>query len=242
MSRRREHHVQEILAVAQIIVWINERLTHRLLVAVSRNRRQLGEQSIDRNFDLVGVVQIHRVLIERRQSADHTAEDRHRVSVAGKPVVERSHVLVDHRVVTNSRSEFGRLLCVGQFAIDQQVGGFEKVGLSRKLLDRVATISQDPLFAIEKGDRAAGAASIHETFIKCDQPCLASQAADVDRSLAFTSLDNGKLDFSVAVDQLDSVGLVAIPGWPSYSSAIPKKWMQDSNNSLSMYDCGTDAV
>jgi len=48
--------MQEVLAVVLRVVWIDERLAESFLVAVSRDRRQLGDQPIDRDLYLLWIV------------------------------------------------------------------------------------------------------------------------------------------------------------------------------------------
>ena len=78
------------------------------------------DESRDGDFDLIGIVDPHRVLVERRQCSDDATEDRHGVCVTRESVVERPHVLVDHRVMFGSSC--GRpsdSSAVGSFAVDQ---------------------------------------------------------------------------------------------------------------------------
>ena len=107
-ARHREHHVQEVLAVRQVVPRIDERLPDRLLVGVGGDRRQLGHQPMDRDLDLVRIVRVERVLIERRQRADHRAADRHRMRVAREAAIKRPHVLVQHRVPAQRVAELAR--------------------------------------------------------------------------------------------------------------------------------------
>ena len=64
LAWNREHHVQEILAVVERVVRIDERLPESLLIAVRGNRWQFGKQSMDRLLYLFRVVGIEGVLIE----------------------------------------------------------------------------------------------------------------------------------------------------------------------------------
>lgn len=67
-TRYREHHRQEVTGIAQIVAWVHERLTYGVLVAHGGNGRHLGNQAEGCNFTMTGIVDIQRVLIERRQA------------------------------------------------------------------------------------------------------------------------------------------------------------------------------
>ncbi len=66
-------------------------------------------------------------------------------------------------------TEFLCCLRVGQFAVDQQVGSLDEIGLGRELFNRIAAVAKDSLFAIEVRDRTACATRVHEAFIERDQ-------------------------------------------------------------------------
>ncbi len=51
--RHREHHVQEVFAVRQLVLGIHERLSDRFFVRVRSDRRQLGQQAVHGDFDLL---------------------------------------------------------------------------------------------------------------------------------------------------------------------------------------------
>ena len=57
-----------------------------------------------------------------------------------------------HGVAVYRADELLFLGFVGQLAVEQQVTGFQVVGLVRKLLDRVASVQQYALVAVDEGD------------------------------------------------------------------------------------------
>jgi hypothetical protein len=59
---------------------------------------------------------------------------------------------------------------VGQLALGQQVGHLEEAGLLGELLDRVAAVAQDPLVAVDVGDRAPAGRGVHERRVVGHQP------------------------------------------------------------------------
>ena len=63
-----------------------------------------------------------------------------------------AHVFVNHRVVGYVVYPFFGLCFGGQFAVEQQVCHFKKVGFFGKLLDGVAAVAQHAGIAVEIGD------------------------------------------------------------------------------------------
>ena len=51
LARRREHHVQEVGDVGQLVARVQERLADRVLVGVGRHRRHLRQQPVHRDLD-----------------------------------------------------------------------------------------------------------------------------------------------------------------------------------------------
>jgi hypothetical protein len=49
--------------------------------------------------------------------------------------------------------------------VDEQVGDLEEGRLLRKLLDRVAAVLQDPLVAVDEGDRTAAGGGVDEAGV-----------------------------------------------------------------------------
>jgi len=168
----REHHVEEVLAVVQRVVGIDKGLSKRLLVAVGCDCRELGDQTMDRYLDFFWVVGIQGVLIERRECADDARKNRHGVGVAWKSVVERTHVLMEHGVVRDVRSEFIELLWRGQFAVDQQVARFEEIAFFGELFDGVSTVAENSAIPVEIRDSAARRAGVCVALVEGDVPGL----------------------------------------------------------------------
>ncbi len=170
----REHHLQEVLAVGHVVARINERLSDGFLVAHRGNRRQLGHQPMDRNFDLVRIVRVERVLVESAQRPDDGTEDRHRMGVAREAVVERPHVFVQDRVPPQRLTELTELLGRWQLAVDQQVARFDEVALLGDDFYRIAAIAKDAPVAVEKGDGAGAGSGVAVALVQGDIARLAA--------------------------------------------------------------------
>ncbi len=102
------------------------------------------------------------------------------MGVTREGVEQRAHVLAQQRVQLDLPAEGGQLLGGGQLTVDEQVGRLDEVGVLCKLLDGVAAVAQDPLFAVDVGDGAAHRAGVDVAGVVGDQARLRSQLADVD--------------------------------------------------------------
>jgi hypothetical protein len=72
------------------------------------------------------------------------------------------------------------LLGVRQFAVQQQVAGFQEVAVLGQLLDRVAAVQQLALVAVDVGDARVARRGRHEARVVGELAGLAVQLADVD--------------------------------------------------------------
>ena len=179
-ARVREHHVHEVGAVRQVVAWVHERLADVVLVGHRDQGRQLGDQADCRDFALLGIVDVQRVVVERRQRADRTDQHRHRVRVTAEATEEEVHLLMDHRVLGHGVGEHFFLLCVWQFAVQQQVAGFQEVAVDGQLLDRVTAVQQLALVTVDVGDARVTGGGRHEARIVRELAGRAVQLADVD--------------------------------------------------------------
>ena len=91
------------------------------------------------------------------------------------------------------RDEPIQLLARRQLAPDQQVGDLQEGRVLGQLLDRVAAVAQDPLLAVEEGDRAGAGAGVAVAGVEGDQPGLAPQPGDVDGVVALGAADDRKV-------------------------------------------------
>ena len=108
-----EHHAEEVLAVSQVVLWIDERLANRLLVAEGRNGVHLGHHAVNGQFHLTGIAGIERVLTVDRQRADHGTQNGHGMGVRWEAGEDRLHPLVQQRVRTDVGTKMLELLAVG---------------------------------------------------------------------------------------------------------------------------------
>ena len=85
--------------------------------------------------------------------------------VVAKRLHQRLDIFVDEGVVRDVASPGSQLLLVRRLAKKNQVRDFQKVASLRELFDRVATVFQDPLVAVNEGDRAFGGRGVHQRGI-----------------------------------------------------------------------------
>ena len=170
-----EHHVQQIAGVAETVAWIHHRFADVVLVAGSGDGRRLGDQAMSADLAVMRIHHIHRIMIEGGQGADHSHHHRHRMRIVVEALEETQQRIIDHRVMNDNVAEVLQLLRRRQFAVVQQIGHLQEVGLFRQLLDRVAPVAQNALVAVYIGDRAVATRRGHEARIECKHLALTVQ-------------------------------------------------------------------
>ena len=98
LAGHREEHVAAGCAVVEVVARIDERLAERVLVRRGGDRRQLRDDAVREDLAMPRIMDVHRVVIERRHRGDHRRHHRHRVRVVVEAVEEAQQRLVDHRV------------------------------------------------------------------------------------------------------------------------------------------------
>ena len=133
--------------------------------------------------------------------------------VAAEALEEARHLLVHHGVARDAVVEIGLLRLVGQFAVEQQIAGLEKVAVLGELLDREAAIEQHALVAVDIGDLGFAARRRGEAGIVGEHAGLAVELADVDDARADRPGLDRQLDRFVVDD--DRAGIARSWSLPS---------------------------
>ena len=102
------------------------------------------------------------------------------MGVSTEALKEAAHLLVDHRVASHAIVEIGLLRLGRQFAVKQQVTGFQEVPVLGQLLDRIAAIKQDTLVAVDIGDLGLAACRGSKPGIVGEHPALTVKLRDID--------------------------------------------------------------
>jgi hypothetical protein len=101
------------------------------------------------------------------------------VRVVLEALHELLDVLVQHRMEGDLAVPRLLLRSGRQLAEQDQVGGFEEVAFLGQLLDRVAPVEQDPLVAVDIGNRAATVRRIHECRVVRHQTEIVAPGFDL---------------------------------------------------------------
>ena len=200
LARHREHHVQEVLGVAQVVARIDERLADRIFVAHRGDGRDLGDDPVGRDLAVKLVVGLEILVVEGRQGADDADHHRHRVRVAAEAAEQELDLLVQHGVVGHTVHELVELGLLRQLAVQDQVGDLEERAVLGQILDRVAAMQQDALVAVDEGDLRAAAGGRGEAGVVGEHPGLAVELADVDDVRAERALEHREIDVSAVAD------------------------------------------
>ena len=119
-------------------------------------------------------------MIERGQRADRGDHDRHRMGVAAEALEEPGHLLVDHGVMDHAIVEILLLRLGRQFAVQQQVAGFEEIAVFGELLDRIAAVFQNAGVAVDIGDLGLATAGGGKAGVVGEHSGLGVELGDVD--------------------------------------------------------------
>ncbi len=92
-----------------------------------RQRGHLADQAAGLQPAQLQIVSVVRVGIESGERADRAQQHPHRMGVVAEALHELLDVLVHHRVNLDVVLPHLEVLAVGQFALDDQVGGFQVV-------------------------------------------------------------------------------------------------------------------
>ena len=102
------------------------------------------------------------------------------MGVAAETLEEPGHLLVNHGVMDHAAVEVGLLRLGRQFAVEQQVAGFEEVAFFGQLLDRIAAVFQDAGVAVDIGDLGLAASGRGEAGVVGEHSGLGVELGDVD--------------------------------------------------------------
>ena len=152
LARHREHHVEEVRGVIELVPRIDEGLADGIFIGHRGDGRHLRDHAERGNVALDWIGDVDGVVIEGGKRADGANHDGHRMRVAPETGKEPVHLLVRHRVVGDAVLEVEILLLAGQVAVQQDMAGFEEIAVLGELLDGIAAIEQNALVAVDKGD------------------------------------------------------------------------------------------
>ena len=105
--------MQEVLGITHVIARIDEGLALGVLVAHGCQRWHLCDEPVCRNHTMLRIIDVRRVMVERRQGAHNAAHDGHGVRVGAEALEKAAQLLVHHGVVFDRIDEFGFRSCVG---------------------------------------------------------------------------------------------------------------------------------
>ena len=156
-ARRGEHHIQEVTGIGEIVARVNKWLTNGILVTHRGHGRHFRQQAERGNFTMTRIVNIQRVVIERRQRAGNTTHDCHWMRVATESMEQTGNLFVDHGMTGHRSFKFVILFLSRFFTIQQDVTNFQVVRIGRQLIDRETAVQQNTFITINKSNfRFAG--------------------------------------------------------------------------------------
>ena len=155
LGRHGEHHLQEVGGVVEVVVRIDVWLMDSVLVSPGDHGRGLGDQPPGADVDRSLVRRVEGIRVVGGQRRGRRGQDLHRVRRVGERLEEVLHVFPEQGVAGDGLDELLVLILGGELAVLEQVSDLQEGGLLRQLLDRVAPIGENALFAIDETDRGA---------------------------------------------------------------------------------------
>ena len=146
------------------------------------------------DLTMTRIADVDRVVIESRQGTDDTDHHRHGVGIVMETLEKAQQRIVDHRVVSDDLGEVFELNRRRQFAVQQQIGHFDKSRLFRQLLNRVTAIAQNAFVTVEGGNGAVAARRRYKAWIVGKHLGLAVQTGDIDGVRTFGAGKNIQID------------------------------------------------
>ena len=195
MMRLREHHVQEVAAVAQLRVGILYRVAQRHLVAEGRDGADLAHEDRRGRQELVfAEFRLQQLGMVAAAGVDHGREHRHGMAVRRETLEVVLHSLVQEFLLGQELPESCKLRRSWQLAEDQQPGRLDEGALLGKLLDGVTPVMEHALLAVDERDLALAGPGVAVAGIERDVTGLVSQRADVDGLLVLRPGDDRQPD------------------------------------------------
>jgi hypothetical protein len=168
LRRVREHHVQEVRAVLELVARIGNRSALPLLIAERSDRAYLRQHSRDVMLVVRVGLDAFRIICCKR--AHHRREDRHWMRARWEAIEEMPHVLVQHAVIGEQLRELLELRGGWQLPVDEEIARLDEGRRFGKLLDWIAAVEEDAFFTVDVGDRALSRPGVHETGVERDEP------------------------------------------------------------------------
>ena len=198
--------MHEVPHVAQVVLGVHGGQAHVVLVRLSGQGWNLGDQTVNRQIDVREVaVGILRFRVEGGQRRHHRAQHAHGVSPQWKRIEETFHVFMHQGVVRDAVGEVVEFFLVGQIPVDEEVGHLHKGCLFRQFLNGVTAVAQDAVLSIEVRDAALGRTRVLEARVHGDVPGGAAKLRNVDGFLVFSTRQNGEFVFLSFQDKACSV-------------------------------------
>jgi hypothetical protein len=129
------------------------------------------------------------------------------MGVAAEALEEPAHLLVNHGVAGHVIVEILLLRSGRQLAIEQEIAGLQEIAVLGELLDRVATIEQDPVLAIDIGDLRLAASRRGEARIVGEDVGPIVERRYVEHTRPDGAFVDGKLEVLAVQDQRAAFGV-----------------------------------
>ena len=237
LDRQREHHVQQVLRVIEVVARVTERLADIQFVSGRRDGRQLCEDSVRENITMLGVRSVHFIVVIRRHRADDGRQHGHRMGVVTEALEEIEHAFVEHRMRAYRVVELIELGWSRQVTVQEQVGDLQEIRMLRELLHRVAPVHEDALFAVDEGYVRFAATCRNEARVIREHPLGLIEFRDVDDVRSDGTFTNGQFHFvtgriNQTISILTHIASLFFPVCEPYEHSRDPGWRESWKNAV----------
>ena len=164
-----KEHVQEIAGIAELVVRIDERHSQSVPIGERGNRRNFSDQTIGLLLARLDAEDVFRVVIKSGKRGDRRNHHAHGMGVVVKAVEKFLDAFVNESVVRNVVGPIIQLRRSRQFAMQEQIRGFQIGAFFRQVFDGIAAITEDASVAIDVRNPADARSGVVERRVVAHQ-------------------------------------------------------------------------
>src|SRR6266853_3478085 len=157
-----KEHVEKVARIAKFVVGIDERHAQSVAIRECRDGGNLSDETISLLLARLRAEDVFRVVIESRKRGNGGDHHAHGMGVVMKAVQKFLDAFVDESVVRDVVGPILQLRGRRQFAMQEQIRGFQIGAFFREVFYWVTAITQDAGVAIDEGDFADAGCGVVE--------------------------------------------------------------------------------
>src|SRR6266566_4298253 len=165
-----KEHVQKVARIAEVVVRIDERHAQSMTIRECSDRRNLPDETIRLLLARLDAEDVFCVVIESGKRGNRGDHHAHGMGVVMKAVEKLLDAFVDESVMRDVIGPILQLRRRGQFAMQEQIRGFQIGAFFREVFDGIAAITQDAGVPIDVGNLADAGGGVVEGRVIAHHP------------------------------------------------------------------------